>query len=113
MEEYSKQHKKAWEFDAYNFWVEHAGKPEERAKEDAANPRAMLRRYADYFDRFEGVKVANICGSCGKKAIPLALLGADVTIGGFLLGNLIPVTIGNLIGGALFIPVFYYLIYKD
>ena len=80
MEDYTKQHKKAWEFDAYNFWVEHAGKPEERAKEDRANPRAMLRRYADYFDRFEGVKVANICGSCGKKAIPLALLGADVTI---------------------------------
>ena len=80
MNEYAKQHKNAWEFDAYNFWVEHAGKPEERAKEDTANPRAMLRRYADYFDRFEGVKVANICGSCGKKAIPLALLGADVTI---------------------------------
>lgn len=80
MEDYSKQHKKAWEFDAYNFWVEHVGKPEERAKADAENPRAMLRRYADYFDRFEGVKVANICGSCGKKAIPLALLGAEVTI---------------------------------
>jgi formate/nitrite transporter len=46
--------------------------------------------------------------------IPLGMfLGADVTIGGFLLGNLIPVTIGNLIGGALFIPVFYTLIYKD
>ena len=40
----------------------------------------MLRKYARYFDRYEGVKVANICGSCGKKAIPLALLGADVTV---------------------------------
>ena len=45
MEDYSLQHKKAWEFDA-----------------------------------FAGVRVANICGSCGKKAIPLALLGADVTV---------------------------------
>ena len=80
MRDYSKQHKKAWEFDAYAFWVKHAGTPEERAAEDVANPRKMLRRYADYFDRFEGVKVANICGSCGKKAIPLALLGAEVTI---------------------------------
>ena len=80
MNDVSQQHKKAWEYDAYNFWVEHAGKPEERAKQDIENPKAMLRRYADYFDRFEGVRVANICGSCGKKAIPLALLGAEVTI---------------------------------
>ena len=80
MNKESEQHKKAWEYDAYNFWVRHNGKPEERAKEDAENPRKMLRRYADYFDHFQGVKVANICGSCGKKAIPLALLGAEVTV---------------------------------
>lgn len=43
--------------------------------------------------------------------IPLGMfLGAQVGISGFL-GNLIPVTIGNLIGGAVFIPVFYTLIY--
>ncbi len=40
----------------------------------------MLKQYAQYFDTYEGVKIANICGSCGKKAIPLALLGADVTV---------------------------------
>lgn len=44
------------------------------------DPAGQLKRYADYFDRYEGVKIANICGSCGKKAIPLALLGAEVTI---------------------------------
>ena len=49
MNDYSKQHKKAWEFDAYNFWVEHAGKPEERAKEDIDNPVKMLRKYTAYF----------------------------------------------------------------
>ena len=80
MREYSRQHKKAWEYDAYDFWVRTAGTPEERAKKDMENPRRMLRRYADYFDRFEGVRIANICGSCGKKAIPLALLGAEVTV---------------------------------
>lgn len=80
MNEYTKQHKKAWEYDAYDFWVKHAGKPEDRAKMDVENPKRMLRRYADYFDAYEGVKVANICGSCGKKAIPLALLGSEVTI---------------------------------
>ena len=80
MKDYSRQHKKAWEFDAYDFWVRTSGASEERAKKDVENPKAMLRRYADYFDRFEGGRVANICGSCGKKAVPLALLGADVTI---------------------------------
>ena len=80
MKEYSKQHKKAWEYDAYAFWVRQNGTPEERAREDISDPRKMLRRYSDYFDHFEGVRVANICGSCGKKAIPLALLGAQVTV---------------------------------
>ena len=80
MEEYSAQNKKAWEYNAYDFWVRHSGTPEERAAQDLANPEKMLRRYARYFDRYEGVKIANICGSCGKKAVPLALLGADVTV---------------------------------
>lgn len=80
MEEYSVQHKKAWEFDAYNFWVKTSGTPKERAEKAKADPKKMLKRYADYFDAFAGVRVANICGSCGKKAIPLALLGADVTV---------------------------------
>lgn len=80
MKDYSEQHKKAWEYDAYDFWVRHEGTPEQRAEADMADPRKMLRKYAAYFDQFEGVKIANICGSCGKKAIPLALLGADVTV---------------------------------
>ena len=80
MEDYSLQHKKAWEFDAYDFWVRTSGTPKERALKDKENPRKMLKQHADYFDCFEGTKVANICGSCGKKAIPLALLGADVTV---------------------------------
>ena len=80
MNEAGKQHKKAWEYDAYNFWVEHNGTPEERAMEDKENPKKMLNKFAVYFDRFDSVKIANICGSCGKKAIPLALLGADVTV---------------------------------
>ena len=80
MRDYSQQNKKAWEYSAYDFWVMTSGTPAERAKQDIADPEKMLRRYAQYFDRYQGVKVANICGSCGKKAIPLALLGADVTI---------------------------------
>ena len=80
MKEYTKQHKKAWEYNAYDFWVKNSGTPAERAKEDVANPDKMLRKYAQYFDSYKGIRIANICGSCGKKAVPLALLGADVTV---------------------------------
>lgn len=80
MNEDGRQHKQAWEFDAYNFWVRQSGTPEERAAKDIADPLRMLKYHARYFDRFEGERIANICGSCGKKAIPLALLGAEVTV---------------------------------
>lgn len=80
MRDYSIQNKKAWEYSAYRFWVEHAGTPVEHANKILENPLGKLRKYAAYFDSFENKKIANICGSCGKKAIPLALLGADVTV---------------------------------
>ena len=80
MEDYSEQNKRAWEYNTYDFWMRTQGTPAERAKKDTENPKGMLKRYARYFDRYEGVRVANLCGSCGKKAIPLALLGAQVTI---------------------------------
>ena len=44
LEDYSKQHKKAWEFDAYDFWVRTAGTPEERASKDKENPGKMLQQ---------------------------------------------------------------------
>ena len=45
--------------------------------------------------------------------IPLGMfLGADVSVVSFLLGSLLPVTIGNLIGGALFIPAVYTTCYR-
>ena len=56
MRDDSIQNKKAWEYDAYNFWVRTAGTPVERASRDKENPKRMLKRYADYFDSFEGVK---------------------------------------------------------
>lgn len=80
MKDYSYQNKKAWEYNAYDFWVSRSGTPAQRAKMDLEDPVGMLRRYAGYFDTYDGVRVANICGSCGKKAVPLAILGAEVTI---------------------------------
>ncbi len=80
MREYSVQNKKAWEYSAYEFWVKQYGSPQERAKKDVENPTGMLRRYGQYFDTYKGIRIANICGSCGRRAIPLALLGAEVTV---------------------------------
>lgn len=80
MQEYCQQNKRAWEYSAYDFWVSSSGKPIDRAMEALGNPLRILKRYTDYFDTYMGIKVANICGSCGKKAIPLAILGSDVTV---------------------------------
>ena len=44
--------------------------------------------------------------------IPAGMLyGADVTWMQFLLGNLVPVTIGNVIGGAVFVGAVYWYLY--
>lgn len=80
MKDYSIQNKKAWEYSAYDFWISQNGTPQELAEKMLENPKVHLRKYAQYFESFEGMKVANICGSCGKKAVPLALLGAEVTV---------------------------------
>ncbi len=80
MREYSKQNKTAWEYHTYEFWVEQSGLPADRAKKDMENPIGMLKKYAGYFDTYRGIRIANICGSCGKKAVPLAVLGVEVTV---------------------------------
>lgn len=80
MMDYTTQNKRAWEYNAYEFWVKHSGSPADRAKRALEDPIGMLKRYSDYFDAYKDVKVANICGSCGKKAVPLAVLGAEVTV---------------------------------
>lgn len=77
---YIAKNKAAWEYNAYDFWVKESGLPSVRASKILKDPRGSLKRYFSYFDTFEGQKIANICGSCGKKAVPLAVLGADVTV---------------------------------
>ena len=80
MVDYSTQNKKAWEYNAYDFWIQQAGTPADLARKILTNPVGALKRYAAYFDTYQGVRIANICGSCGKKAVPLAVLGAEVTV---------------------------------
>ena len=52
----------------------------------------MLKRYAGYFDAYSGVKIANICGSCGKKAV---IIQANLC-GGSDLQRVFPVILGNI-----------------
>ena len=80
MKDYSLQNKMAWEYNAYEFWIRQLGMPSERAEQIKDNPIKQLKRYSEYFDTYKDIKIANICGSCGKKAVPLAVLGADVTV---------------------------------
>ena len=45
--------------------------------------------------------------------VPMGIfLGAELGFGAFLINNLLPVTIGNIIGGALIVPCAYYYAYK-
>lgn len=44
--------------------------------------------------------------------IPLGMMhGANVTVGSFVIDNLIPATLGNIVGGALFVGCAYWFIY--
>ncbi|MGZ9583731.1 class I SAM-dependent methyltransferase [Paenibacillus marinisediminis] len=80
MNEQSQRNKKAWEYRAYEFWHKRDGTPEELANRILENPIACLKKHKHYFEYVEGKKVANLCGSNGRKAVPIALLGAEVTV---------------------------------
>jgi SAM-dependent methyltransferase len=70
----------AWSYRAYEFWKSHKGLPEDVAKEMTADPQRFLRRHLEFIGDVKDKKIANLLGSNGRKAVPLALLGADVTI---------------------------------
>lgn len=76
----SVQNKKAWEHRAYEFWVKRFGQPNDLACRILKNPEAQLKKHRSFFKNITGKKIANLCGSNGRKAVPLALLGAEVTV---------------------------------
>lgn len=80
MNDQSMTNKNAWEYRAYEFWHKRDGTPLEMAKIISENPIARLKKHQQYFTDIKGMKIANLCGSNGRKAVPLALLGADVTV---------------------------------
>ncbi|MDD4297870.1 MAG: class I SAM-dependent methyltransferase [Ruminiclostridium sp.] len=80
MEHQSKINKKAWNYRAYEFWNKYNGAPEDVAKDMIINPELRLKRHIEYLGDVKGKRIANLLGSNGRKGVPLALLGADVTI---------------------------------
>lgn len=72
--------KSAWEYRVYEWRVKQQGTPEYVAKEIMKSPNAFLRYHSEMFREIRNKKIANICGSDGRRAVALAALGADVTI---------------------------------
>ncbi|QSO54222.1 class I SAM-dependent methyltransferase [Alicyclobacillus curvatus] len=79
-ERLSRANKIAWETKAYQAWTQHLGEPSEHAHQLKTDPRYPLRHWLKYIGDPTGKRVLNLLGSHGKKAICLALLGADVTV---------------------------------
>lgn len=79
MNNQSLQNKKAWEHRAYDFWISQ-GSPSEIAAYIKSNPIARLRLHQKYFQNVKGLNIGNPCGASGKKAVALALMGANATV---------------------------------
>ena len=70
----------AWDHSAYKAHVRAHGTPgEEAARICSRGARDCLRYTIDYLGDVAGKHVANLLASHGRKAVPLALLGAEVT----------------------------------
>ncbi|WP_421385200.1 class I SAM-dependent methyltransferase [Bacillus salacetis] len=80
MNNQSAKNKIAWEYRAYEFWTRNYGTPTELAQKIRRDPESQLKKHHKFFKNIEGKKIANLCGSNGRKAVPLALLGAKVTV---------------------------------
>jgi 2-polyprenyl-3-methyl-5-hydroxy-6-metoxy-1,4-benzoquinol methylase len=70
----------AWNTMAFDAWMIHLGTPAEQGEKLRKNPKNPLRRWLKYIGNPEGQRIINLLGSTGGKAIPLAILGGEVTI---------------------------------
>ena len=80
MTDTAKQNKSAWEYRAYEFWNMKYGNPREKAAKLLRDPLASFHLHRNDFENVRGQKVANVCGSNGRMAVPLAIMGGDVTV---------------------------------
>ncbi|WP_340022336.1 methyltransferase domain-containing protein [Paenibacillus sp. FSL K6-1096] len=79
-EQMSITNKAAWESKAYQAWTQHHGTPDALAVRLKQNPTHKLRYWLKYTGDPAGLKVLNLLGSHGMKAICFALLGAEATV---------------------------------
>jgi ubiquinone/menaquinone biosynthesis C-methylase UbiE len=70
----------AWNTKAYDAWMIHFGTPTEQAEKLKKDPKHPLRRWLKFIGEPKGKRIINLLGSTGGKAIPLAILGAEVSI---------------------------------
>lgn len=75
-----KANKIAWETKAYEAWVRQYGSPAELAETLRQTGVHHLRYWLKYIGDPAGKRVLNLLGSHGRKAIALAMLGAEVTV---------------------------------
>lgn len=74
------KNRKAWEHRVYEWRVNFQGTPLEVAKQISLEPKKFLRFHADFFRDIRNKKIASICGSDGRRAVALAVLGANPTV---------------------------------
>lgn len=74
------KNKEAWEYRVYEWRVSFQGSPNDVAKKIIDNPYDFLRFHANIFGDLKNRKVANICGSDGRRAVAMAILGALPTV---------------------------------
>lgn len=75
-----KNNKEAWEYRVYEWRVKYQGSPESVAKDIMKNPKVYLRCHSKFFGDVKNKSIASICGSDGRRAVALALLGANATV---------------------------------
>lgn len=80
LDDFVKTNKEAWEYRVYEWRVKYQGSPETIAGEIIKNPKAYLRCHSRFFGDVKNKSVASICGSDGRRAVALALLGANATV---------------------------------
>ncbi|TSB48165.1 class I SAM-dependent methyltransferase [Alkalicoccobacillus porphyridii] len=86
-EHHSEKNKQAWNEESYQAWIKRFGTPEEAASRIVKKPEQMLSTLLVHLGPVTNKRILNLMGSNGTKAVPLAILGADVTVVDFSEGN--------------------------